>query len=116
MTTSLQSELGNYFRPTSNLTPQADYLLKGRPSRTLAMVQLDNVNRFFSSTQQSEDKVALVGFAVNEDDERLLDMYIIDYNSRSFAYPDFETWAVYNASKPTATMSGVHCLLTLERK
>lgn len=43
-------------------------------------------------------------------------MYIIDYNSHSFAYPDFDEWAMYNDSKPTATMSGVYVKLTLQRK
>lgn len=115
MTTSLQSTLTNYFKPTSNLVAQADYVLRGLPPRTLTMVQLDNVNRFFSATEQSEDKVALVGFAVNEDDERLLDMYIIDHHSHGFAYPDWEE-GYYRTTKPTAVLSGMYVLLTLERK
>lgn len=116
MTTSLQSELKNYFQPASNLTPMNEYELKGMPSVMLTMVSLDNVNRYFSATEQSEDKVGLVGFAVNPDDEDLLDMYLIDFNSKSFAYPDFDEWTMYGDSKPTATMSGVYVKLTLQRK
>ena len=66
--------------------------------------------------QTSEDKVALVGFSVNPDDEELLDMYIIDHHSHTFGYPDFDEWTMYGDSKPEATMSGVYVKLTLQRK
>ena len=116
MTTSLQSELKNYFRPESNLKPSADFDLGGMPHVMLTMVELDNVNRYFSPTEESEDKVALVGFSVNPDDDELLDMYIIDHHSHTFGYPDFDEWTMYGDSKPEATMSGVYVKLTLQRK
>ena len=115
--TSLQSELKNYFRPESNLKPIEDFKRPGMFGGTmLTMVELDNVNRYFSATEESEDKVALVGFSVNPDDEELLDMYIIDHHSHTFGYPDFDEWTMYGDSKPEATMSGVYVKLTLQRK
>lgn len=118
MATSLQSELKNFFQPESGLKPAGEMVLtEGIGIKTtLTLVELDNVNRYFSATEQSEDKVALVGFAVNPDDENLLNMYLIDYNSHSFAYPDFDEFGMYNAEKPTATMTGMYVKLTLERK
>lgn len=115
MITNLTSELKNYFQPESNLKPIDEYVLPGMVKRSLTMVELDNVNRNFSATETSEDKVALLGFFPNEDDEDCVDVYIIDHNSKSFGYPDFEEWEMYGETKPTATMSGVHVKFTMER-
>lgn len=115
MITDLKSELKNYFQPESNLKLIDEYVLPGMVKRSLTMVELDNVNRYFSATETSEDKVAQLGFFPNEDDDDCIDVYIIDYNSKSFACPDFEEWSMYSETKPTATMYGVHIKFTMER-
>lgn len=117
LNTKLQSQLKNYFQPTSGLKPAADYRLPGMNGGTLlTMVELNNVNRFFSPTEQSDDKVALVGFAENPDEEDVIDMYILDYYSKSFA-PEFIEWGgFYSESKPMAFMSGMHIVVSLQKK
>lgn len=118
MITDLKSELKNYFQPESNLKLIDEYFLSVMYGKlSLTMVELDNVNRYFSATETSEDKVAQLGFYPNDDDDDCIDVYIIDYNSKSFAYPDFESeyLPMYNETKPTATDSGVHIKFTMER-
>ena len=84
----------------------------------LQMLLLKNVNRYFSATQTSEDKEALIAVRNIEDEngETLLDVYIIDYNSKSFAYPMFEDYGMYEGTKPTAAMSGMQINFTLKKK
>ena len=84
----------------------------------MQLLKLDNVNRYFSATQQSEDKVAYIGVRniKNENGETLLDVYIIDYNSKSFAYPAFEEYGMYDTNKPNATLGGMQINFTLKKK
>lgn len=118
--TNLSSTLKNYFQAESNykVTNMAVDIHLGLSIANVAnptILELDNVNRYFSDKETSEDKVAYLGVMPNADDDELLDVFIIDYDTHSFAYPDFEEWMMYNEAKPTATGSGMYILFTMER-
>lgn len=118
--TNLSSTLKNYFKAESNfkVTDKEVAIHVGNSIANVVkptVLELDNVNRYFSATEISEDKVAYLGVAPNADNEELLDVFIIDYNSRSFAYPDFDEWMMYDVTKPTATGSGMYILFTMEK-
>lgn len=120
LTTSLKSELKNYFRETSDFAIDKEITLRFDMSgkKTFQLLKLENVNRYFSATEVSTDKVAYIGVknvTDSESGETLLDVYIIDYNSKSFM-PVFETDGYYNAEKPTATMGGMQVNFTLKKK
>ena len=121
LTTSLKSELKNYFHETSDFAIDKEYTIRvGMGTKVpLQLLKLNNVNRYFSATQQSEDKEAYLAVKNIKDETTgvtLLDVYILDYNSKSFAYPLFETYGMYNSTKPTATMDGVFVNFTLKKK
>lgn len=118
--TDLSSTLKNYFKAESNfkVTNMEVAIHMGNSIANVVkptILELDNVNRYFSATETSEDKVAYLGVMPNADDEELLDVFIIDYESRSFAYPDFEEWMMYGETKPTATSGGMYILFTMEK-
>lgn len=118
--TNLSSTLKNYFQAESNfkVTNMEVTIHLANSIANVAqptVLELDNVNRYFSATEASEDKVAYIGVMPNADDEDLLDVFIIDYDSHTFAYPDFNDWMMYNEAKPTATSSGMYILFTMER-
>ena len=84
---------------------------------TLQLLLLKNVNRFFSSTEKSTDKEALLGVRNIVDEstgEVLLDVYIIDHNSKSFLQ-SVSDWA-YLDTKPTAPVSSAYINFTLKKK
>ncbi len=120
LTTSLKSELKNYFNETSDFSIGKEYTLRVGmgEKRTTQLLKLNNVNRYFSSTKQSEDKVAYVAVRniTDEAGETLLDVYVVDYNSKSFAYPLFEDYGMYDTAKPTAWMDGMFINFTLKKK
>lgn len=122
LTTSLKSELKNYFQPSSDFSidkeKQFRFGMSASERPVLQMLLLKNVNRYFSATQTSEDKEALIAVRNIEDEngETLLDVYIIDYNSKSFAYPMFDDYGMYEVAKPTAAMSGMQINFTLKKK
>ena len=120
LTTSLKSELKNYFNETSDFSIDKEYTLRVGmgEKRTTQLLKLNNVNRYFSATKQSEDKVAYVAVRniTDESGNTLLDVYVVDYNSKSFAYPLFEDYGMYDAAKPTAWMDGMFINFTLKKK
>ncbi len=84
---------------------------------TLQLLLLKNVNRFFSPTEKSEDKEAYLGVRNIVDKstgEVLLDVYIIDHNSRSFlqSVSDY----AYMPYKPTADNIYSYINFTLKKK
>ena len=86
--------------------------------KTLQLLKLENVNRYFSATEVSTDKVAYMGVknvTDSESGETLLDVYIIDYNSKSFM-PSFDEYGMYDAEKPTASLGGMQINFTLKKK
>ena len=120
LTTSLKSTLKNYFQETSDFTidKEATYQYGMNDKRTMQLLKLNNVNRYFSATETSADKEAYIGVRNVTDEETgatLLEVYIVDYNSKTFGYPVFDEWYMYNDEKPTATMSGVSLFFTLKK-
>lgn len=129
-----ESTLKNYFVGVSNISPAESYNVchgSGHgcwdPDRInkgyleTPTMWFDNTNRYFSATEQSDDKVSLVGYGLGKDenDNDLLYIYIIDYTSKSFI-PEWLTsenysW-IYLQTKPTACdMSGVHLSARFKR-
>ncbi len=120
LTTSLKSTLKNYFNESSDFTidKEATYKYGWLDKRTMQLLKLNNVNRYFSATETSTDKEAYIGVRNVTDEETgetLLEIYVIDYNSKSFFYPVFDEWYMYNDEKPTATMSGVSLYFKLKK-
>ncbi len=121
LTASLKSELKNYFKETSDFSIDKEYTIRVGvgEKRTNQMLKLNNVNRYFSATQQSEDKEAYIAVRNITDEttgETLLDVYVLDYNSKSFAYPMFDDYSMYDETKPTAWYDGVFINFTLKKK
>lgn len=119
LTTSLQSSLKDFFRPTSNITcgPEFDITVGVGDKRTLQLIELDNTNRYFSPTQESEDKVSYIGVRVMTDEStnaEILEMFLLDHESKSF-FPELGEYEMYNPVKPVATSTGLFLLYTLER-
>ncbi len=119
-----KSSLKNYFVGKSNFTscgepmdwPNANtkkgYNIQLGMSRgyKAKVIELDNVNRYFSETATSESKLAYVGLYL--DDDGTLRMFIIDHESRSFLLNSAESWGgvdyLYNSCvRPTANLSQV---------
>ena len=50
----------------------------------LQLILLDNVNRYFSATEQSEDTEAYIGINFKDGDSNKMKIYFVDYNSKSF--------------------------------
>ncbi|MDO4210029.1 MAG: DUF4843 domain-containing protein, partial [bacterium] len=119
LTTSLQSEWKNYFQPSSSFIIDKEYTLRTNVAQkiTLQLLRLNNVNRYFSSSVVSSDKEALVGVRniKNGAGETLLDVYVIDYYSKSF-FPSFIDYEMYASEKPVAYMSGVYLNFILKKK
>ena len=120
--TNLGSTLANYFYEESNYVvdttlPKVELHINNSMTNIVVptILSLDNVNRFFSDKEESEDKQAYLGVAPNEEDDSLLDIFILDYYSKSFGYPDLDKWFVYNNEKPLATTSNLFVHFTLER-
>lgn len=118
LTTNLSSSLKDYFHSSSEFTFDKDYDIHvGMQKITLQLLLLKNVNRFFSSTEKSTDKEALLGVRNIVDEstgEVLLDVYIIDHNSKSFlqSVSDY----AYMPYKPTANSSSSYINFTLKKK
>lgn len=123
LTTQLSSTLKNYFQPTSDFAIDKELLvhLSMTEKPTLQLLNLSNVNRYFSATEISQDTQAYLGVRnitkknTNGVEETLLDVYILDYESKTF-FPSFISWGMYDKSKPNATMSGMMINFTLKKK
>lgn len=119
LTTSLQSSLKDFFRPTSNIAkgPEKNITVAMGDKRTLQLIELDNTNRYFSPTQESEDKVSYIGVRTVTDEStkaETLELFLVDYESKSF-FSELGDFGLYDQVKPVATMTGLFLLYTLER-
>lgn len=90
------------------------------PTADLDIIIFKNVNRFFAEDQISTDKEAYVGVRLIKDEdtqEDLLDMYIIDYESKSFI--NLEAMGMdsymYNESKPVSDSPGMFLNATFKK-
>lgn len=110
LTTNLQSGYKNYFSDESAFTIDKEITFRpggnyGMSKVTVQLLKLENVNRYFSSSQVSEDKVAYVGVRNITDDngETMLDLFVIDYEPKDFLFTLAE-YDYYDKNKPTAIL------------
>ena len=108
-TPAFESSFKDYFIGVSNIK-EGSYYNKETSGNMfngeVLLVELDNVNRYFSSTEVSEDKVGYVGvnFVTDEESgEELLDFYVLDFVSHSF-FPEMEELGMYESEKPTSPL------------
>lgn len=110
----------NYFLGESNLVKGNNLFMRtgmGGAGIDLLLIEFDNINRFFSATEVSEDKKALVGVRIITDEEtntELLDMYIVDHTSKSFM-KELADYEMYETVKPVATMTGTWLNATFKK-
>lgn len=117
LTTSMRSDFKNYFSSQSDLR-KGNSLCLDLGNGTTADLQtfwLDNTNRYFSSEHQSEDKESLIGLRFFPENTDSLDLYIIDYVSKSFM-PELESTGQYAPEKPVAASPGLFFNLTFTRQ
>lgn len=93
-----KSSFKNYFIGTSNFTTCGQpkwydnkaYNIKlgsgwGSSQSYMAyVIELDNVNRYFSATETSESKLAYVGLSIDTEDQNLLHFLVIDHEAKAF--------------------------------
>lgn len=114
-----KSSFKNYFIGTSNFTTcgkpkwygDKAYNIKfSRDQMYMAyVIELDNVNRYFSATQTSESKLAYVGLSIDVEDQNLLHFIVIDHEATTFLIKAAENnkEILYNGfERPTANTGG----------
>lgn len=116
---SFRSLFKNYFMGVSEMTKGEEITLTLTDGETaeLQTFMFSNTNRFFSSEETSEDDESIVGFRfIKEEGEEkeLLDMYVIDYTSRSFM-PELDVLGRYGTEKPVAAQPGMYLNLRLRK-
>ena len=116
-TPAFESSFKDYFIGESSVKQGDYYDAYGTIDPAVLLVELDNVNRFFSPAETSEDKVAYIGARFITDAEtgdELLDFYVLDYESHTFC-PEWldPMYGMYMPDKPTAGM--VYLEMTFKR-
>ena len=114
---SFRSLFKNYFLGVSEMTKGEEISLTLADGETaeLQTFMFSNTNRFFSAEETSEDTESIVGFRfIKEEEKELLDMYVIDYTSRSFM-PELDTLGRYGTEKPVAAQPGMYLNLRLRK-
>ena len=114
---SFTSGFKNYFYSQSGLR-KGNSLSLDMGDGSVADLQtfwMDNTNRYFSPTEKSEDKESLIGLRFFPDNIDSLDLYIIDYVSKSFM-PELDTLGKYALEKPVAASPGLFLNLTFKRQ
>lgn len=78
---------------------------------------IGRTNRYFSKTDKSEDQESYIGIRLvpGEEEEQLMDLYVIDHTSRSFM-PELEAAGKYAAEKPVAASPGLYLNLILKKE
>lgn len=107
LTTDFKSEFKNYFGKQSEVTiggeigihNDIDYMMT---VNTVQMIKLNNINRYFSTTQVSEDDEAYIGIRIYKDEAQsdILEVNIIDAVYKDF-FSELEEWGMYFDEKPT---------------
>lgn len=113
---SLSSKFKNYFKGKSSLR-KGNRLTLDLGEGNAADLQtfwLDNTNRYFSADITSEDMESLIGVRFFPDNTDSLDLYIIDYVSKSFM-PELETEGKYAPEKPVAASPGLFLNIIFNR-
>lgn len=128
-TPDFKSSLKNYFIGESKFTTCGQPWRKENKNYNITLgigrsfmasvIELDNVNRYFSETETSESKLAYLGLALDSEVPNLLHVLVIDHESRSFLqaakeYGGYDS--LYNGGeRPTANMSSVGFELTFTK-
>ncbi len=110
---SFRSSFSNYFIGESTMHKGGlqEIRLDEDNSVTLQTFLLDNTNRYFSKNEKSEDTESLIGLRlVQEEEEEILEMYLIDHTSKSFM-PELEADGKYAPEKPAAASPGLYLRL-----
>ena len=107
----------DYFIGESSIKQGDYYDAYGMIDPAVLLVELDNVNRWFSPTETSEDKVAYIGARFITDEgtgDELLDFHVLDYESHTFC-PEWldPIYGMYMPDKPTAGI--VYLEMTFKR-
>lgn len=116
-----KSNFKNYFIGTSNFTTcgQPEWqgskynIILGMNQKYMAyVIELDNVNRYFSAAETSKSKLAYVGLSIDTDDPNLLHFLIVDHEATTFLINSVKSFggseSFYNGlARPTANMGGV---------
>lgn len=123
-TPDFKSSLKNYFIGESKFTTcgqpwrkeNTDYNIKLGMTRSFMayVIELDNVNRYFSETETSESKLAFLGLALDSEDSNLLHVLVVDHEARTFLKNAITNWyggdynmMYHGGERPTANMSSV---------
>ncbi len=107
-----KSEFKNYFIGESNFVEGEMYTLRGMTNVEVQLYELDNTNRYFSATEQSEAKDSYVGVVLSQDGKEIT-LYLIDHNTKTWLsiYSDF----LFNPDRPTATQSSTYIVATFTK-
>ena len=113
----LRSGFKNYFLGKSVMKKAGsmDLDLGNGETASLQTFLIDNTNRDFSEDSKSEDKESYIGLRILEgEDADTLDLYVIDYMSKSFL-PELVTEERYAPEKPVAASPGLFLNLTFTK-
>lgn len=108
---SFKSGFKNYFLGESLISKDKEIIImKGMEGNTtMQMFLINNVNRYFSDSQTSEDKTALIAMSLITDENtqnELLDLYIIDYEPKDFMTMFYEYTSIDPTIRPTCATGG----------
>ena len=121
---SFKSDFKNFFigEATYEGAGTFDGIRVGMQKINLSIIKVNGVNRYFSADEKSQDKVAYIGVRNIEDEtthETLLDVYLLDYESHSFAPEllEFGMYAPFSEDAPyVAAMTGMYINFTMKKK
>ncbi len=116
-TPSFRSDFKNYFLGMSSLSkgPAVALDLGDGVNTEIQTFLIDNTNRYFYKDQKSEDKESLIGLRLFQENTDSLDLYVIDYVSKSFM-PELEAAGKYAPEKPVAASPGLFLNMSFTRK
>lgn len=115
--TEFKSEFKYFFKEQSDVTLGEEMLLHAnvtswQDQRTVQLLKLSNVNRYFCPDQTSEDTEAYIGVRIN--DEGLLEVFLIDVEYKGF-FSEIVEWGL-NPEKPViGDSSGSYIIFNMKR-
>lgn len=117
---AFDSAFKNYFLGEANMTKGDEVTYHsglGLGKTTVQAFILDNVNRYFSETEKSEDKEGYIGARIIDGDngEKLLELHVFDHTSKSFM-PELLDNYIYGTEKPVAAASSHSAIIATFKK
>lgn len=121
---SFESSFKDYFIGEANITKNAEVTYHSgleetfRDQTTVQSFVLDNVNRYFSATEKSEDKEGYIGARIIDGDngEKLLELHVFDHTSKSFMPELLVVYEMYGTEKPVATLYAPTAIIATFKK